>query len=147
MPSVVGSCQHEANKDHSRHSSGDHMYQIKEEREKQRELKRLNERMAMLGDIEGLSEEEIAERLAEAEFETAAQGTAQKQNAMAVLISVGAQFTQKLSADSGEAVAIQERRRVQRKTGAFFECRFSKIFWKFVYFLCRLCLHPKELNL
>ena len=96
------------------------IYQIKLERERQREEKRRAEKLALIGDVDGLSAAEIEERLAATEFDTTA-GTAQKQNALATLISVGARVTSVQSKDSAESAMIAELRRVQRNIDVYLQ--------------------------
>ena len=96
------------------------MYQIKLERERQREEKRRADKLALLGDIDGLSPDEVEQRLAATEFEDNA-GPAQKANALATLISVGARVTAVHGGGSAESALIAERRRLQRNIDVYLQ--------------------------
>ena len=93
------------------------MYQIKLERDRQRAEKARLERIALLGDVDGLTEEEINAKLAESEF-TADAGP-KTANALATLISVGARTTAVASGASAESQLIAERRRQQRNIDVY----------------------------
>ena len=97
------------------------LYQIRLEKDRQRALKRLEEMKKLLGDTEGMSEDEIAQRLAEQELAGGGQAVGDgKQNALAMLISVGARVTSTSSASS-EHAAVAERRRTAKNIDVFLQ--------------------------
>jgi len=94
------------------------LYQIKIEGDQQRELKRLAERKQLL-EQEGLSAEELAERLAEGDGLDLGRGT-QQRNALQTLISVGARV-EPAKGESAEGAAAAERRRLWRNIDVYLQ--------------------------
>ena len=84
------------------------MYQIKKYRDQQREEKRIAALAA-----EGLSEEEIAERLLSGDDITGP-GAGGRQNALSLLVSVGARVLPVDTGGNNDNQAVQERRRQMR---------------------------------
>ena len=95
------------------------LYQVKLAKEKAREdrqtkiISELRDKMI----AEGLSEDEIVEKLLES-TNVAAQGSS-KQNALATLISIGASFTPGAGQGNQEQVALQDRRRRMRNVESY----------------------------
>jgi len=97
------------------------LYQIRLEKDRQRALKRRDELKRLLGDTDGMSAEEIETRMAEQELAGGAVGPGDvKQNALALLISVGARVTS-MRSDSNEAMAAAERRRLNKNIDVYLQ--------------------------
>ena len=93
------------------------MYQIRKHREQMKEEKRIAALAA-----EGLSEEEIAQRLLSGDLPVDPNA---KQNALAVLIEAGARVLPVSSGDSNQNALIQERRRQQRTVDSYLQKALS----------------------
>lgn len=91
------------------------LYQIRQEKERQRAVKRLEAIRAQLGDTEGMSEEQIHERVLEVEASGASNMLGrEKASAIALLTQLGARFTAVSKGGASEAQAGAERRRLAR---------------------------------
>ncbi len=102
------------------------LYQLKQEKLQQRKLKKLEALRLSLGEsAEGLSEAELAEKLAQQELAGGHLDAADpKPNAINILIGAGARFTSTRN-DSSEAIALNERRRLVRNVDAYLARTFQ----------------------